>query len=62
MAGRKPDYRLAAMNKATDEKNGNVGAGWTNPDGSISVVLQPFVAVQHDKNLVLTLFPQKADV
>lgn len=53
---RKPDYRLGAMNKATDEK-ANVGAAWINENGSISVVLEPFVTLRADKNLVLTLFP-----
>lgn len=59
---RKPDYRLAAMNKATDEKNHDVGAAWANPDGSISVTLRPFVTLCSDKNLVLTLFPPKPEV
>lgn len=59
---RKPEYRLAAMDKATDEKNGDIGAAWVNPDGSISVTLRPFVTLVSSKNLVLTLFPTKPDV
>lgn len=55
---KKPDYRLGAMNKATDEKN-NVGAAWLNKDGTISVVLSPFITLQSSKELVLTLFPSK---
>lgn len=58
MSGRKPDYRLGAMNKSTDEK-ANVGAAWANDDGSLSVVLHPFVTLRADKNLVLTLFPER---
>lgn len=53
---RKPDYRFAAMNKSTDEKN-NVGAAWVNPDGTISVALDSFIQLTASKNLVLTLFP-----
>jgi len=55
-AKRKPDYRLKAMNKATDAK-AEVGAAWSNPDGSISVVLNPFVKLEADPDLVLTMFP-----
>lgn len=43
--GRKPDYRIAALNKVTDEKQARIGAAWVNPDGSISLVFDPFVTV-----------------
>ena len=39
---RKPDYRVAAMNKATDDK-ATVGAAWINDDATISIVLESFV-------------------
>lgn len=55
---RKPDYRLGAMNKSTDEK-ASVGAAWINEDGTISVTLQMFVTLRANKNLVLTLFPER---
>lgn len=54
--GRKPDFRLKALNKTTDEKS-MVGAGWTNADGSISIDLNAFVVLQGTSDLVLTLFP-----
>lgn len=53
---RKPEYKLKAMNKFNDEK-AEVGAAWLNEDGSISVVLNPFVVLKRKKSLVLTLFP-----
>lgn len=53
--GRQPDYRLAALNKSTDEKS-NVGAAWENDNGSISIRLDSFVVLKGSKDLVLTLF------
>lgn len=59
MATRIPDYDLLAMNKDTNEKN-RVGAAWTNPDGSISIVLSAFIQLNASKSLVLNLFAKKA--
>jgi hypothetical protein len=54
---RKPDYKISALNKRTDEK-GTVGAAWLNENGTISIVLDPFVTLtQTGKDLLLTLFP-----
>ena len=53
---RKPDYRLLAMNKSTDEKR-KVGAVWLNTDGSLSIALDPFTVLQSSPDLVLTIFP-----
>ncbi len=55
---RKPDYRVAAMNKVTDAKN-NVGGGWLNGDGSIAIVIDPFIVLSGGKDLLITLFPNK---
>lgn len=55
---RKPDYRVAALNKATNVK-GNVGAAWINQDGSIAIKLDPFIVLEDSTNLLLTLFPNK---
>lgn len=53
----KPHYRVAALNKGTEEK-GCVGAAWINDDGTIAIVLDPFVSLtQHGKQLLITLFP-----
>jgi hypothetical protein len=57
---RKPEYRLAAMDKVTDEKN-NIGGAWLNEDGSIRVVLDAFIGLTSSKALVLTLFPNKQE-
>lgn len=55
---RKPDYRVAALDKTTDEKN-NIGGAWLNDDGSIAVVLNPFIVLTARKSLLITLFPEK---
>lgn len=60
MAGRKPDYDVYAMNKATNEKN-KVGGAWVNDSGSIAVVLAPFVVISASKDVIVTLFPRKAN-
>ena len=56
--GRKPDYNLAALDKETGFKNNRIGAAWINPDGRISIQLNPFVVLDGtNPNLVVTLFP-----
>lgn len=52
-----PDYRIGVLNKATDERASNLGAGWLNADGTISVVLNPYVVLPTGKQYVITLFP-----
>lgn len=52
---RKPDYRLKALNKDTDERN-TIGAAWLNADGSINISLEAFIVLQASPHLVLTLF------
>lgn len=58
--GRKPDYRLKALNKLTNNK-ASIGAGWKNKDGSISIDLNPFITLSSEHisvtDLVITLFP-----
>lgn len=55
---RKPDFKLSALNK-TNEHKGKVGAAWKNPDGTISIALDPFVALSANDNLLITLFPNE---
>ena len=67
MAGRKPDYRLKAMQPfVTRERwidsKGSVGAGWLNENGSISIRLDPFITLRSEPGLILTLFPEKSKV
>lgn len=54
--GRKPDYRVAVMNKLTNEKNGNIGAAWKEDDGRIAIQLEGFLNLE-GPNLLITLFP-----
>lgn len=58
-AGRRPDYRVAIMDKNTDEKNHSAGGAWTNDDGSISVRLEGFLQITTTKGFLMTLFPTK---
>jgi len=44
------------MSKARSEKS-LVGAAWKNPNGSISVKIDPFVILQGGADLLVTLFP-----
>lgn len=57
---RKPDYRVAAMDKRTDAKN-NIGGAWKNADGSIAIVIDPFITITGSKDLLITLFPNKPE-
>lgn len=54
--GRKPDYWVKAMNKATNEKR-KIGAAWMNEDGSVSINIDCFTVLQASPDLVITLFP-----
>jgi len=54
---RRPDFLLKAFDKTTEQKS-VVGAGWSNPDGSISIQLELFVHLLRQPNVVLTLFPK----
>jgi len=58
-APRKPDFRLKAMTRqgVVPERKGELGVGWQNDNGSISIKLDPFVYVHGSENLVITLFP-----
>lgn len=55
---RKPDWDVRAMNKATDEK-ATIGGAWNNDDGSIAIILNPFVFLESKKELLVTLFPRR---
>jgi hypothetical protein len=54
--GQLPDYRLSALNKSTDETR-NIGAGWKQPNGRISIKLDAFTVLQSSPDLIITLFP-----
>lgn len=52
----KPDYRLAGLNKTTNERVHNLGAGWKNADGSISFRLERFVVLPTEPEWSFVLF------
>lgn len=53
----KPTHRLKVMNKDSSRK-GTAGAGWLNPDGSISITLDPCVVLKgNEANIVIRLWP-----
>ncbi len=58
---RTPDWNLSAiMPSPIESKNdsrGKVGAGWNNPDGSISIVLNLAVVLDERAVTSLRLFP-----
>ena len=53
--GRMPDWELRCLNRNNEER-GQVGAAWTNDDGSIRIKLNPCINLQSDPMLILTLF------
>lgn len=52
----KPTHNLKALNKKTNART-NCGVGWLNEDGSITIVLNPYIVMQPDKDIVINLFP-----
>jgi hypothetical protein len=54
---RHPDFRVKAMDKATNEKSQGIGAAWLNVDNSVTMRLDPFVILHGGQDLVVTLFP-----
>lgn len=61
-APRRPDYRMKATTRpgVHPHREGVVGAGWRNPDGSVSVKLDPFAVLAGADDLIITLFPMEA--
>ncbi len=55
---RQPEYSLNCLNKTTEAK-GRIGAAWLNDDGSIRIVIDPFVVLPPVGEIVLTLFKNK---
>lgn len=53
-----PDWRVHALNKQSDAR-GEIGVGWNNPDGSISVVYNPFVVVPVGQEFAIRMFPER---
>lgn len=58
---RTPEWNVAILNKATEER-GRVGVAWNNEDGSIGIVLNPCVVLRSSPDLVITLFPREKGI
>lgn len=56
MAGRTPDYNVTAMLSGEGAVKGNIGAGWKNPDGSISIRLDAFIVLSALDNPAIRLW------
>ena len=54
---RKPDYRVGALNKNTDER-ATIGAAWLNDDGTIAIQVNDFVHIPNFHGVLITLFPK----
>lgn len=52
----KPDYDVTATTDDGSHK-GRIGAGWSQPDGSIAVKLSPFVVINSQDGLKIRLWP-----
>lgn len=57
---RKPDYLMAALNKKTEERVQRIAVAWKNDDGSITLVLNRFVALPTEPEWLFTLFPNNS--
>lgn len=56
---RKPDFRLKIMDRETGQKSSNIGAGWKNDNGSISIVIDFGCHIPWDNpSLLITLWPE----
>ena len=55
--GRKPDYKLKALNTATEERTHELGSAWINSDGSIYLQISRFVQLPTDPTWTYRLFP-----
>jgi hypothetical protein len=54
---RTPDYILKVMDKVTDAKSGKLGVAWVNEDGSLTIQVDPGVAISYTSTQVVKLFP-----
>lgn len=54
--GRKPEYRLKVYEKATG-RSAEIGAGWLNGDGSISISLNLCTVLAPKEGMSINLFP-----
>ena len=55
---RKPDYTISGYHRATGRKTGTCGAGWTQPDKSVRLKIDPAGIEMVQNGGVLTLWPR----
>lgn len=55
----RPTHSLKILDKSNSYRT-EIGAGWLNKDGSITLVLNPAVVLDYEKQVdkVITLFPR----
>lgn len=60
---RKPDFTLRAKIRYSNRRSGELGAGWMNKDGSITIRINPGSVIDFDLNekATIMLFPVKKD-
>lgn len=54
-AGRRPDWIVKCLNKENGDK-GDLGVGWTNDDGSVQLIFNPFVVVPTARHYAIRVF------
>ena len=54
---RQPDWRLKVFNKVTEARTATAGVAWNNPNGTISLTLNPAVTLTDNPDLSFILFP-----
>lgn len=56
-----PDYNVTAFDKVTKSKN-KIGAAWIQPDGSLRIKFDPFIALPADmSNVTIACWPNDRD-
>lgn len=56
-----PDYKIMAQHNTTRREKGEIGAGWINSDGSITLKFNPYVTVPTGDDYGIRMFLQKKE-
>lgn len=59
MTGKKPDYNLTVKLKGDDSYAKQVGVGWKDEFGGISIKLNPCVVISHTDDVWINLYLNK---
>lgn len=57
--GKRPDWNLCTRSKSPDDTWEQIGAGWVNEKGNISITLNEGVVLRRDPSKMLYLFPNR---